>query len=65
MAYNRVMQPPASIAIIIACAAVFLLNNLSPALALWPLQSGHFGPWQLLSYAFLHGGLNQIGRAHV
>ncbi len=60
MAYNRVMQPPASIAIIIACAAVFLLNNLSPALALWPLQSGHFGPWQLLSYAFLHGGLNHI-----
>ncbi|NIM71238.1 MAG: rhomboid family intramembrane serine protease [Xanthomonadales bacterium] len=54
------MQPPASIAIIIACAAVFLLNNLSPALALWPLQSGHFGPWQLLSYAFLHGGLNHI-----
>jgi membrane associated rhomboid family serine protease len=25
--------------------------------ALWPLSSGLFWPWQMLTYAFLHGGL--------
>ena len=60
MRYSGVTQPPVSLSIIFACAAVFLMGNLSPALALWPLQSGHFGPWQLLSYAFLHGSFNHI-----
>lgn len=25
-------------------------------LALWPIGSGHFYPWQILTYMFLHGG---------
>jgi len=57
---NRVAQPPLSIGIIIACVAVFLLGNLSDSLALWPWQSGRFEPWQIVSYGFLHGGVNHI-----
>ena len=29
-------------------------------LALWPVTSGLFGAWQLVSYSFLHGGLWHI-----
>jgi membrane associated rhomboid family serine protease len=58
---NGVTQPPVAIGIIVACAAVFLFggNALAP-LALWPLESGHFGPWQLLTYAFLHGSFSHL-----
>ena len=45
---------------IIICAAVFLMQNLSPHLALWPLYSGYFQPWQLFTYAFLHGSFNHL-----
>ncbi len=27
---------------------------------LWPIGSGNFMPWQVLSYAFLHGGLSHL-----
>jgi membrane associated rhomboid family serine protease len=54
------MQPPVAIAIIFICVAIFLMQNLSASLALWPLQSGRFEPWQLLTYGFLHGGFNHI-----
>jgi membrane associated rhomboid family serine protease len=47
-------------AIIFSCAIVFFAHNLSPALALWPLQSGYFQIWQPLSYAFLHGSFNHL-----
>jgi membrane associated rhomboid family serine protease len=49
-----------SMAIIFSCAIVFLSHNLSPALALWPLESGYFQPWQLLTYGFLHGSFNHL-----
>ncbi len=55
-----VTQPPLSIGIIIVCVVVFLLGNVSASLALWPLESGRFGPWQLVSYGFLHGSFNHI-----
>lgn len=55
-----VTQPPVSIGIIGVCVAVFLLRNVSPQLALWPLHSGYFQPWQLVSYALLHGGFNHL-----
>jgi membrane associated rhomboid family serine protease len=54
------MQPPLSIGIIAACVVVFLLQNISGVLALWPVYSGHFQPWQLVSYSFLHGGFNHL-----
>lgn len=55
--------------LLLSCIALFLLEPLMPAvmdrLALWPMDAG-FQPWQLLTYAFLHGNLlhltfNMIG----
>jgi membrane associated rhomboid family serine protease len=46
-------------AIVGANVAVFLLQALNLRLgqfALWPLQTGLFRPWQVLTYGFLHGG---------
>ncbi len=56
----RVTQPPVSISIIIVCGVIYLLQNISAQLALWPWSSGYFQPWQLFSYAFLHGGFNHL-----
>ncbi|NNL96258.1 MAG: rhomboid family intramembrane serine protease, partial [Xanthomonadales bacterium] len=53
-------QPPVSIGLIGACVVIFLMQNVSAALALWPLNSGYFEPWQILSYGFLHGSFNHI-----
>ena len=53
-------MPPVTQALMLACTAVFcvqLLMPLGPWLALWPLDTGRFMPWQVLSYAFLHGDL--------
>ena len=50
--------PPVTKALMLACVACFCLNLFIPLdrwFALWPLMSGHFMPWQVLSYAFLHG----------
>ena len=56
--------------ILIACVAVFLLQQVTVVpdrvlFALWPLEwhsaTPHFQLWQLVSYAFLHGGI----RAHL
>lgn len=44
--------------------AFFLAQQLGPQVfgwfALWPLESGLFMPWQVVSYAFLHGGLAHL-----
>ena len=54
---------------IVANVAIFLLQQIAPGLigpfALWPLgaaQAGgaSFAPWQLVTYAFLHGGLTHL-----
>jgi membrane associated rhomboid family serine protease len=52
-------MPPATRTLILINIGVWLLEKLSPNLmlglfALWPLHSGHFFPWQLITYAFLH-----------
>ena len=52
--------PPVTRALILICVAVFAMQQLLPLvglLALWPLQGGNFMPWQVFSYAFLHGDL--------
>src|SRR2546421_10529854 len=59
------LLPPATRALILVNVAVFLLQQLVPDLmaglfALWPLGSPLFRPWQLISYAFLHGNLDHI-----
>jgi len=51
--------PPATQAIIIANGVMYLLELLFPGpalarLALWPLSTPFFEPWQLITYAFLH-----------
>src|ERR1700694_2596488 len=58
-------MPPATRALILINVGVFLVQQLAwdPMLglfALWPPGSGHFQPWQLLTYAFLHGNLVHI-----
>lgn len=58
-------MPPLTQALITTNVVVFLLQQLlggafTQWLALWPLGSGLFMPWQMVSYAFLHGGLTHI-----
>jgi membrane associated rhomboid family serine protease len=60
-------MPPVTLALIVANVAVYLLQSVAPGIvvpfALWPLAASasgvgaSFGPWQLLTYAFLHGGV--------
>lgn len=57
--------PPATKALILACIAVFCLQLLpflpmNGLFALWPLTSGHFFPWQVVSYAFLHADITHL-----
>ena len=56
--------PPATRALILINVVVFLLQQyagdlIAQLFALWPLGSG-FRPWQLITYAFLHGGVLHI-----
>ena len=56
--------PPATQALLLANVAVFFLGELlGPGLlstfALWPVGSG-FWPWQIGTYAFLHGNFNHL-----
>ncbi|WP_374429017.1 rhomboid family intramembrane serine protease [Ideonella dechloratans] len=60
-------MPPMTKALLLICTAVFcaqaLLGGYLPLtawLALWPLGSGNFMPWQLITYAFLHADLGHI-----
>ena len=58
--------PPVTKALMLICAVVYCLQVLLPMLpvdallALWPLGSGRFWPWQLLSYGLLHGSLSHL-----
>lgn len=42
--------------IFILTVLVYVAGN-PPSLALWPVLSGQFRPWQLLTYALVHGNL--------
>ena len=60
-------MPPVTTALIVANVALFLLQSVVPGLvvpfALWPLETASLGqgvsfmPWQVVTYAFLHGSL--------
>jgi membrane associated rhomboid family serine protease len=64
---KRIAMPPVTTALIVANVAVYLLQGLAPQIivpfALWPLAASaanigaSFAPWQLVTYAFLHGSL--------
>ena len=60
--FNRspLSATPISFGIILVCAIAYLTRFQPLALALWPLESGYFSPWQLISYAFLHGSFNHL-----
>src|SRR5205085_7293712 len=63
-------MPPATTALLAANIGLFLLQSAIPGLlgpfALWPLgasavdPSVGFAPWQLVTYAFLHGGFTHL-----
>jgi membrane associated rhomboid family serine protease len=62
-------MPPVTAALIVANVAMFLLQsvaeNILAPLALWPLGASRysgigFAPWQLVTYAFLHGSLTHL-----
>jgi membrane associated rhomboid family serine protease len=56
--------PPVTKALMLACTAIFCVQLFVPivdvGLALWPLSSGRFYPWQLVTYAFLHGDVMHL-----
>lgn len=56
--------PPVTRNLLIANVAVFLLQQLMPAvfdnLALWPLGSGNFQVWQIITNAFMHGSVTHL-----
>ncbi len=58
--------PPVTKALMLICTVVYCLQVLLPMLpvdalfALWPLGSGRFWPWQLVSYGLLHGSLSHL-----
>ena len=57
--------PPVTRTLILVNVAVFLLQQVAGDMiitwfALWPLGSGLFRLWQLLTYAFLHGSIAHI-----
>jgi len=58
--------PPVTQALLLINVAMYCIDymlgqSLSMAwLALWPLGSGEFMPWQLVTYAFMHGSMIHI-----
>ena len=58
-------MPPLTQTLLVANIGVFLLQmllggSIIEGFALWPLSSGMFMPWQVASYAFLHGSLTHL-----
>ena len=58
-------MPPVTQALLGANVLIFfVVQQLGPDIigqfALWPWSSGLFRPWQLVTYAFLHGGLTHL-----
>lgn len=56
---------PLTLALIFSNVLMYLMAQAAGpgfigAFALWPLGSGMFQPWQVASYAFLHGGPSHL-----
>jgi len=57
--------PPITQALLLLNVALFAVDFLlgrllSGLFALWPLSSGHFLPYQVVTYAFLHGDVTHL-----
>jgi membrane associated rhomboid family serine protease len=56
-----VTNPPSSLVIIGVCAILFFFGRELPvSVALWPLETGRFEPWQLITYGFFHGSFGHL-----
>ncbi len=59
-----IQLPPLTKALMLACIGVFCLTELVGSivswLALWPIRSGAFYPWQPLTYALVHGSFSHL-----
>jgi membrane associated rhomboid family serine protease len=58
-------MPPITQALLLINVALFCIDialgeSLSRWMALWPLASGEFMPWQVVTYAFMHGGIGHL-----
>ena len=58
-------MPPITQGLLIANVLIFFFGQqLGPGIiglfALWPWDTGLFRPWQLVTYAFLHGGMTHL-----
>ena len=53
-------ETPVSIGVIVLCAAAYLGGFQPLGFMLWPLDSGVFTPFQLITYGFLHGNFNHL-----
>jgi membrane associated rhomboid family serine protease len=55
--------PPVTKNLMLACTAILCLEYFIPLegqFALYSLGTGHFMPWQVVTYAFLHGGIAHL-----
>jgi membrane associated rhomboid family serine protease len=56
--------PPTTKALMLCCVVVFCVTTFVPVLnqwfGLWPLATGRFYPWQVLSYGFLHNNIAHL-----
>ena len=55
--------PPITKALMLICTAVFCIDFFYPIqtwLALWPMSSGYFMPWQPVTYAFAHASVGHL-----
>ena len=51
---------PVSLGVIVLCAVIYLTSFQPLNWMLWPLETGVFAPYQLVSYGFLHGSFNHL-----
>jgi membrane associated rhomboid family serine protease len=56
--------PPVTKNLMLVCVGIFALQFVFPLIQFWfalfPLASGAFAPWQVVTYAFLHGGVGHL-----
>ncbi len=53
-------ETPVSLGVIVLCAAAYLGGFRPLGFMLWPLDSGVFAVFQLVTYGFLHGSFNHL-----
>jgi membrane associated rhomboid family serine protease len=62
--FNKSASPitdtPVSLGVIILCAVIYLTGFQPLGMMLWPLESGVFSPFQLVTYGLLHGSFNHL-----